>query len=74
MTRLYITRSQGDCGKNIDQKDTMLIKSYGNTRCRSSRPEVFCKKVVLRNFAKFTGKHLGQCLYQKRDSGTEFYD
>ena len=25
---------------------------------RSSRPEVFCKKGVLRNFAKFTGKHL----------------
>ena len=23
--------------------------------CRSSRPEVFCKKDVLRNFAKFTG-------------------
>ena len=27
---------------------------------RSSRPEVFCKKVVLRNFAKFTGKQLCQ--------------
>ena len=27
---------------------------------RSSRPEVFCKKCVLRNFAKFTGKHLCQ--------------
>ena len=25
---------------------------------RSSRPEVFCKKGVLRNFAKFAGKHL----------------
>ena len=25
---------------------------------KSSRPEVFCKKVVLRNFAKFTGKNL----------------
>ena len=25
---------------------------------RSSRPEVFCKKGVLRNFGKFTGKHL----------------
>ena len=29
---------------------------------RSSRPEVFCKKGVLRNFAKFTGKHLCQNL------------
>ena len=27
---------------------------------RSSRPEVFCKKGVLNNFAKFTGKHLCQ--------------
>ena len=24
---------------------------------RSSRPQVFCKKDALRNFAKFTGKH-----------------
>ena len=27
---------------------------------RSSRPKVFCKKGVLRNFVKFTGKHLCQ--------------
>ena len=26
-------------------------------------PEVLCKKGVLRNFAKFTGKHLCQSLY-----------
>ena len=30
---------------------------------RSSRPEVFCKKSVLRNFTKFTGKHLCQSLF-----------
>ena len=30
---------------------------------RSSRPDVFCKKGVLRNFAKFTGKHLCQSLF-----------
>ena len=28
--------------------------------CRSSSPEVFFKKGVLRNFVKFTGKHLCQ--------------
>ena len=28
---------------------------------RSSRPEVFFKNGVLRNFAKFTGKHLCKC-------------
>ena len=30
---------------------------------RSSRPEVFCKKGVFKNFTKFTGKHLCQSLY-----------
>ena len=30
---------------------------------RSSRPEVFCKKGVLRNFIKFTGKYLCQSLF-----------
>ena len=30
---------------------------------RSSLPDVFCKKSVLRNFAKFTGKHLCQNLF-----------
>ena len=34
------------------------IKFSEHTPYRSSRPEVFCKKAVLRNFAKFTGKHL----------------
>ena len=29
---------------------------------RSSRPEVFCKKGVLRNFAKLTGKYFCQGL------------
>ena len=27
---------------------------------RNSRPKIFCKKGVLKNFAKFTGKHLCQ--------------
>ena len=30
---------------------------------RSSRPEVFCKKSVLRNFAKLKGNHLCQNLF-----------
>ena len=30
---------------------------------KSSRPEVFCAKGILRNFAKFTGKHLWQSLF-----------
>ena len=30
---------------------------------KSSRPDVFCEKGVLRNFAKFTGKHLCESLF-----------
>ena len=30
---------------------------------RSSRPEVFCTKGVLKHFANFTGKHLRQSLF-----------
>ena len=36
---------------------------------RSSRPEVFCKKSVLRNFTKFTGKHLCQGLFFNKVAG-----
>ena len=38
---------------------------------RSSRPEVFCKRGVLRNFAKFTGKHLCQILSFNNLNGTQ---
>ena len=37
----------------------MLTKSTS----RSGRTEVFCKKGDLKNFAKFTGKHLCQSLF-----------
>ena len=46
----------------------------------SSRPEVLCKKGVLRNFAKFTGKHLSQSLFfnkvagLRQVSGLQFYE
>ena len=36
---------------------------------RSSRAEVFCKKGVLRNFAKFTRKHLCQRLFFNKVAG-----
>ena len=35
----------------------------------SSRQDVFCKKGVLRNFAKVTGKHLCQSLFFNKVSG-----
>ena len=38
---------------------------------RGRRPEVFCRKGVLRNFTKLTGKHLYQSIFfKKRDFGT----
>ena len=43
----------------------MVSKSYF-THCRSSRRELFCKKGVLRNLAKFTGKHLWQSLQTRK--------
>ena len=33
---------------------------------RSCRLEVFCRKGIVRNFAKFTGKHLHQILFLKK--------
>ena len=32
-------------------------------------PEVFCKKCFLRNFAKFTGKHLCKSLFLNKIAG-----
>ena len=40
------------------------------TKFRSSRPEMFCKKEVLENFVKFTGKHLCHSLFFNKAVGT----
>ena len=64
-------------GEYLDSFRKML-----QNQSRSSRPEVFCRKDVLRYYAKLTGKHLwqglffnkvaslGLQLYSKLDSGT----
>ena len=39
---------------------------------RSSRPEVSCKKGILRNLTKFTGKHLCQSLFFNKVAGLNF--
>ena len=36
---------------------------------RSSRPKVFCKRGVLKNFANFTGRHLCQNLFLNKIAG-----
>ena len=39
--------------------------------CKKQSPDVFYKKGVLRNFAKFTGKHLCQRLFFNKVAGVE---
>ena len=41
------------------------------TNHRSSRPEVFYKKVVFKNFGKFTEKHLCQSLFFNKVAGLD---
>ena len=58
------------CFKELISDNSVAILSWNWSKSgnnfliiRNSRPEVFCKKGVLRNFAKFTGKHLCQNLF-----------
>ena len=37
----------------------------------SSRPEELCKKCVLKNFSKFTGKHLCQSIFSNKVAGLQ---
>ena len=51
--------------KRYNHQKSTLLRSIN----RSSRSEVFCKKSALRNFAKFTGKHLCQSLFFNKIAG-----
>ena len=42
---------------------------FYNTTYRKSRLELFCKNDVLKNFAKFTGKHLCYSLFLNKVAG-----
>ena len=52
------------------------MNNENSSKLQKQRPGVFYKKGVLKNFTKFTGKHLCQSLsfslqlYEKRASGT----
>ena len=46
---------------------TLVLKP--STLIRSSHPEVFSKKVVLKNFAKLTGKNLCRSLFFNKVAG-----
>ena len=60
--------------KQISSNETSLenfkIDSINN---RSDRPEVFCKKDVLKTLAKFTGKYLCQSLFFTKVAGLQLY-
>ena len=53
----------------MNTANSFLRFSRGIGNGRSSRPDVFCQKGVLRNFAKFTGKHLCQSLFFNKVAG-----
>ena len=66
--------------ENLRQRVSLLLLSFNifpiclpqipaSICFRSSRPGVFCEKGVLRNFAKFTGKHLCQRLFFNKVAG-----
>ena len=48
--------------------DTVLVFLY-DSMFRNSRPKVFCKKDILKNFGKFTRKHLCQSLFFNKVAG-----
>ena len=68
-SKCVVLHNYTDCiQKSVCTKETWITKVgimvfVFKVFYRSSRPEVFCKKVVLRNFTKFTGKHLCQRLF-----------
>ena len=51
------------CDSTINNENTKTM------RTAKQPPEVFCKKGVFRNFAKFTGKCLCQSLFFNRVAG-----
>ena len=58
-----------DCSfyKGAIKSNCILLLCH--VRFRSSRPELFCKKGVLRNFATFTRKRLCQSLFLNKVAG-----
>ena len=47
----------------------LILKNFERAIDRSSHREAFCKKGILKNFAKFTGKHLCQGLFFSKVAG-----
>ena len=62
--------------KNLAQIQLFKAKSFDqhhvSLKLRTSHLEVFCRKGALRNFAKFTGKHLHRSLFFNRPKACNF--
>ena len=59
------------CHNSIEKYVTFFQELCQYTGSRNSCPEVFCRKSVLRNFAKFTGKRLCQRLFFNKVAGRQ---
>ena len=57
---------EGDSKRN---SKTTYFPPFPASFQKKQSPEVFCKKGVLRNFTKFTGKHLCQSLFLNKVAG-----
>ena len=66
----------GITNRSVTFKNMIVIRTLWTLNCwlcsfffRKSHAEVFCKKSVLRNLARFTGKHLRQILFFNKVAG-----
>ena len=53
----------------VETSERFFLMGLLQRNVKSSRSEVFCKKGVLRNFTKFTGKHRRQSLFFNKVAG-----
>ena len=56
-------------GSHVSNDNPSNLSEHKCTKNRNSRPDIFCKKGALRNFSKFTGKHLCQSLFFNKFAG-----
>ena len=73
---LFSQNTFGDCFCRFTHKRDQMKSSsfpcatfFKKVNSQKQPPEVFCKKGVLRNFAKFTGKYLCQSLFFNKVAG-----
>ena len=59
--------------KYLRELPACWIPSHWITRWRSSHPEGFCKKGVLKNFTKFKGKHKCHSVFFNKVAGLQLY-